>query len=124
ALAIGDRIALMSKGRVVETGTGDKIYNRPDTAYAASFFSHVNRLVARRAGDFMLTVLGPVAVPPGADGPVEVYVRPHALHITDDGVPARVESVAVLGEVEEATLTVEGHGEKLILRSTQRHPIR
>jgi multiple sugar transport system ATP-binding protein len=37
AMTLGDRIALLQNGRVVQTGTPDDLYERPETPFAASF---------------------------------------------------------------------------------------
>jgi multiple sugar transport system ATP-binding protein len=37
AMTLGDRIALLRDGRVVQTGTPDDLYERPETPFAASF---------------------------------------------------------------------------------------
>ncbi|HEY2412441.1 MAG TPA: ABC transporter ATP-binding protein [Pirellulaceae bacterium] len=38
ALALGDRIAVLDKGRLQQTGTPDEIYNRPANRFVAEFF--------------------------------------------------------------------------------------
>ena len=42
ALTMSDRIAVMNAGRIEQVGTGDEIYSRPATAYAASFVGESN----------------------------------------------------------------------------------
>ena len=119
ALSTGDWLALMRKGRIVESGVGEKVYARPLTAYAASFFSHVNRIPGRSAGDRVQCVLGvfPAAVTAGR---VEILVRPHSLYLGREGVPARVIERAFLGELEELSLGVDGIDTPLVLRSSLR----
>jgi glycine betaine/proline transport system ATP-binding protein len=46
ALRIGDRIAIMEHGRIVQTGTPQDIVLRPATAYVAEFVRHMNPLNA------------------------------------------------------------------------------
>lgn len=119
ALSTGDWLALMRKGRIVESGVGEKVYARPLTAYAASFFSHVNRIPARAVGDRVESALGVFAAA-AAGGKLELLVRPHSLYLSPEGVPARVVERAFLGELEELSLKVDGIDAPLVLRSSLR----
>ncbi|MBM3519254.1 MAG: ABC transporter ATP-binding protein, partial [Alphaproteobacteria bacterium] len=42
ALTMSDRIAIMNHGRIVQVGTPDDLYERPQTAFAASFLGKSN----------------------------------------------------------------------------------
>jgi iron(III) transport system ATP-binding protein len=42
ALAISDRIAVMSEGRIVQTGSPQEIYDRPDSEFVANFIGRSN----------------------------------------------------------------------------------
>ena len=48
ALTMSDRIAVMKSGRVHQIGAPDEIYNRPATAFVASFIGEMNFLHGRR----------------------------------------------------------------------------
>jgi putative spermidine/putrescine transport system ATP-binding protein len=39
ALLLGDKAALMTEGRIVETGTGEELLTAPKTEFAAQFLS-------------------------------------------------------------------------------------
>jgi iron(III) transport system ATP-binding protein len=120
ALSTGDSVALMHKGRIVERGTGEAVYTRPRTPYAASFFSQVNRIPARRLDDRVETVLGAFPLPSSPSAEVEVLLRPQSLHLAAQGVPATVLRRTFLGEMEELQLSVDGLAHPLILRSSRR----
>ncbi|QFT82323.1 Spermidine/putrescine import ATP-binding protein PotA [Roseovarius sp. THAF27] len=47
ALTMSDRIAVMNAGRIEQVGTGDEIYARPSTAFAASFVGETNQFPGR-----------------------------------------------------------------------------
>jgi putative spermidine/putrescine transport system ATP-binding protein len=47
AMALSDRIALLRHGKIAQIDTPRDIYNRPRTAYVASFIGHTNLLHAR-----------------------------------------------------------------------------
>jgi spermidine/putrescine transport system ATP-binding protein len=44
ALAMADRIAVMQAGRIVQVGTGEEIYHRPNCCYVADFIGEANLL--------------------------------------------------------------------------------
>jgi putative spermidine/putrescine transport system ATP-binding protein len=45
AMALGDRIVVMEKGRIAQAGTPQEIYHRPATAFVADFIGTMNRIV-------------------------------------------------------------------------------
>ncbi len=47
ALAISDRIALISEGRIDQTGSPESLYSNPETIFSAGFIGISNRLPAR-----------------------------------------------------------------------------
>ncbi|WP_417579957.1 ABC transporter ATP-binding protein [Pelagibacterium sp.] len=120
ALAIGDKVVLMHKGRVIESGTGDAIYSFPQTAYAAAFFSQINRIPARRTGDWLDSALGRFPAPCGSSGQVQLFIRPQALTVSADGADAKVCARILLGELEEVTLEVAGLEDPIVMRTSAR----
>ena len=50
ALTMSDRIAVMNRGRVEQVGSPQDVYERPDTAFVASFLGAMNRLRGHYAG--------------------------------------------------------------------------
>lgn len=44
AMALGDRIVVMSKGTIVQTGSPREIYNAPKNSFVADFIGTVNRI--------------------------------------------------------------------------------
>jgi len=51
ALALSDRIAVLSQGRIEQIGTPSEIYERPATAFVADFIGSSNLVKARVRGD-------------------------------------------------------------------------
>lgn len=47
ALSAGDRVVLMQRGRIVQSGTGYEIHDNPKTRYAADFFCAFNKIEGR-----------------------------------------------------------------------------
>ena len=53
AMKIGNRIAIMEGGRIVQMGTPEDIILRPANAYVAEFVAHMNPLNVLKAGSIM-----------------------------------------------------------------------
>jgi sulfate transport system ATP-binding protein len=119
AIEVADRIVLMNKGRVEQTGPTQDVYEHPATAFAFSFLGAVNRLPGRidggslRVGDATV----PLAECSGVCGGEEViaFARPHELDIVVDGdggqgVRASVRRVLVSGAVARVELTGDAAG--------------
>ena len=80
AMTLGDRIAVMNRGRLQQVGTPDQIYRTP-----------CNLFVARFVGSPAMNILPGPVVGRGAD--VTAGVRPEAMHRTGDvagGIPLEV----------------------------------
>ena len=104
AFKLGNRIAIMEGGRIVQCGTPRDIFRAPATAYVAEFVAHMNPLGVLRARDVMVTPNGQLPhgeIEPDADirdvmsqlrdGPLAVREDGATLgHITADGVLARL----------------------------------
>ena len=101
ALALADRIAVIVAGRIVQVGTPDELWTRPEHPFVAEVFARRQLLPARWDGSALQTALGPIARVPFAgsvDQQVQLAVDPFAVTLTvdSDGV-ARVEDVRFAG---------------------------
>lgn len=77
AMVIGDRIALMRHGRIVQVGKAAEIYRRPVDLSAARFFSPLTEIESAVRGGMADTPLGPIAATGLPDGAkVTVAFRP------------------------------------------------
>ena len=86
AMRLGDRIALMDLGRIVQHGAPEALYQHPASEFVAKFFSEINTLEGVVRQESVETELGPVATPDHADGArVTVGLRPEALQLEPDG---------------------------------------
>lgn len=117
AMFMGDRIAVMRGGRIVQCGTPDSLYLEPVDAFVAGFLGEVNRLLGTVRGGRVETVLGAFAASGHAEGTlVEVLVRPEALGLANGhgGTPAcngEVFYARFLGRSSLIDVAVEGrHG--------------
>jgi iron(III) transport system ATP-binding protein len=125
AMFMADRIALMRGGRIEQIGRPVELYFHPVSAFAASFFSDVNRLTGTVANGRVATPFGALdagQLPNGAA--VEILIRPEALHLawapdTRPNQPnARVTAARLLGRSTLLHLNMDGgQGRALHLHS-------
>lgn len=119
ALLEEDFLRMRGRVRSVEVRLDDA----PWTAYAARFFSRMNVIPAQLKANMLDTPLGRFSAP-AMEGVPTVLLRPQAITLADSGIAARVLDRAVLGEIEELAVAVEGLDEPLIVRGTERHEVR
>ena len=53
AFKLGDRIAIMEAGRIVQIGTPRQIFHKPSTDYVANFVAQINPMHVLNAGDIL-----------------------------------------------------------------------
>ncbi|WP_431857115.1 ABC transporter ATP-binding protein [Azospirillum sp.] len=125
AMALGDRIVVMSKGRVAQVGTPREIYHRPADAFVAEFIGTMNRLPAEARGGTL--TIGRGLLPwRGPEGRIEVLVRPEDVIVGagDGHLDARVAAAVFLGDrtrvlaetADGLTLTVDAPGRSDLTR--------
>ncbi|HTV67023.1 MAG TPA: ABC transporter ATP-binding protein [Rhizobiaceae bacterium] len=111
AMRLGDRIALLKDGRLVQVGKAQELYERPADLFVAGFFSELNRFETRVKGGAAETPAGTVEAKGFADGTaVTVAVRTSGIDVSESEgqVPARIVSRHYLGVVELLELAVSG----------------
>ena len=99
AMFMGDRIALMREGRILQLGPPEALYFAPNDRYVATFLGEVNRLPGRVKAGQAETVLGSLPAADLPEGtPAEVLVRPEGLRLgLDSAREAEVEACRLLG---------------------------
>lgn len=112
AMRMGDRIALMRRGRLVQHGSAADLYKDPVDLFAARFFSELNQLegIVTSAGvETPLGILGATRAQAGEK--VDVCVRPQGILLHKAGlcgVPGRIRSKRFVGEVDLLSVVVDG----------------
>ena len=115
ALTMSDRLAVMSRGRIVQLGAPAEVYNEPADAYVADFLGVSNLMDAQvepgpsgqgccrlRLGEFRLEAR---AGSLDATGGVKLAIRPERLHLHPYGeaganrVPGMVERMVFIGSI-------------------------
>lgn len=125
AMALSDRIVVMQRGRILQIGTPESIYQRPASRDVAAFFGFPNFLEARvesvaRVGDeYRLGVCGS-----GWTGEcmskdeqrigsqVSVMIRPENIRIAENGVAKEAGEMSWSGKVIDCSF----HGARRLLR--------
>ncbi|AMW35229.1 ABC transporter ATP-binding protein [Haematospirillum jordaniae] len=98
AMFMADVLALMDKGRIIQSGTPAELYNHPSSAFVARFFCDFNLVKGHVLRGSVETPFGLVDAPYGVEegSSVEVLIRPEAIRLTsvaDGDYPAFVATV-------------------------------
>ncbi|MEO8429956.1 MAG: ATP-binding cassette domain-containing protein [Acidobacteriota bacterium] len=92
AFELADRIGVVERGRLLEVGTGEELYARPQTFFVATFLGAGTVLHGRceegRARFGTLTLPIPSDLPHEEGGPVRVLIRPEQV-VLGEGAPER-----------------------------------
>ncbi|MFD4351168.1 ABC transporter ATP-binding protein [Nocardia sp. NPDC058518] len=135
ALTLASRIFVLRNGKIVQSGTPQDIYDRPNSRYVAQFMGSVNELTATYTGGSgegpcsVETSLGRIEVeyPDRVRGALTVFSRPEAWAITRPDAPSAVmgprfsgviREVVFLGSVSD--IRVDINGTDIVVRSTDR----
>jgi iron(III) transport system ATP-binding protein len=119
AMRMGDRVALLRRGRVVQTGKALDLYRAPKDILAARTFSDLNEIPARIENGVAATVLGRFpanGLAEGADAIVCIRQRGVRLLPPGEGVPVRVLDARFLGDVALVEIAVQGLDAPLLAR--------
>jgi ABC-type Fe3+/spermidine/putrescine transport system ATPase subunit len=139
ALSMADRIAVMRRGRLVQAGTPQELYTRPESAFVAEFIGGANLLPGRleEIGETLTvaTNSGMIRAKNSAKGiargaAVFCSIRPEALRLNPlsseaalDGsvnaLAAEVQSVMYLGDNRQYTLQL---ADNTLLRAVEYNP--
>lgn len=120
AMRMGDRIALMRNGRLLQVGTARQLYEKPVDLYAARFFSELNEFEATVKNGRAETAIGTFGAHGHADGAVvSVGVRPQGLGFTiaGNGTAGRIVGHQFLGEVDLLSVAIDGSDRPVRVRT-------
>jgi len=113
ALAIADRVGVMSNGRLEQLDPPRALYERPASAFVAGFVGTVNRLPAEPDGDRWRVLNRSVRGQATVQGAHLAVVRPEQLAVdADAGGDGRVAEVTFLGPLTR--IVVDRSGQTLI----------
>jgi iron(III) transport system ATP-binding protein len=126
ALRVGDHIALLKDGQLVQHGTGRDLYLRPADLFAARFFSELNQFHCRAEKGLIHTPFGDLDAGSWSDGDlVDVCVRLSDVLVEPageggrsggKGVDARISQRRFVGTAEILELFLQGYEEPVRAR--------
>ena len=135
AMRLGDRIAVMAQGRIVQLGTAQDLYHHPKDLFVARLFSEVNEVRLRVTRGHIESPIGSLPAPGLADADMAILcLRERAMTITPTAalgsaaaraggasqaviLPGRVLHVRFLGDVVLVEVAVQGFDDPLKVRT-------
>lgn len=118
AIELGDRIAVMKSGRIIEMATADRLFNAPKTVSAATIFPGSQALACRPSEAGVATAFGEISVARPGDAAFIVVHDGGVSAVADSGGIARVVDCRFSGPDWLLTLAApEGPGVFLRARS-------
>jgi sulfate transport system ATP-binding protein len=108
ALEVADRIVVMNKGRIEQSGTPDQVYEHPANPFVLNFLGNVNLFHGRQHL--------PESAQHGTDVNAVSYVRSHDIEIDrtkqdSTSLKAEIKHIQKLGPAVRVTLAIEGNNE-------------
>jgi len=140
AMTMAGRIAVMSKGRVLQVGTPEEVYEHPATRFVADFIGNVNMFEGRLSLDepdccAAITGIGEIHIGHGVSGtlnmPLAIAVRPEKIEINKER-PAldrnvftgKVKEIAYFGSYNTyIVIASDGSRVKITEANTSRHEL-
>ncbi|MCU0498448.1 MAG: ABC transporter ATP-binding protein [Anaerolineae bacterium] len=108
ALSLADCVAVMKQGQLLQVGSPQTVYLRPENREVADFLGEANFLPGVADGKCVLCALGQLQLATPIQGDVEVMLRPEALRLEvdsrGDGV---VSEVKFFGHDQIVTVCLE-----------------
>jgi iron(III) transport system ATP-binding protein len=108
---MGDRVGLMRDGRLVQLGTAEALYRRPNDLSAARFLSDINEFECVVKEGAVITPIGRLVCEQHEEGAsVVVGVRPQGVRLSapNGGTTGRVVAENFLGEVDHLEIAING----------------
>lgn len=125
ALTFADQVVVMNFGQVLQVGTPEALFDRPEHTFVGHFIGSpgMNVLPAEIidgrvcvAGEFIEVSSQITDLP---DGPFEIGVRPEFVKISESGVRAKVRNLMDVGRHKVLETLVNGHKVHVVLPEDQ-----
>jgi iron(III) transport system ATP-binding protein len=107
AFVLGDRVAVMRHGRIVQEGVPSDIYEFPVAPWVASFVGEANVLTGVAVDGTMASPVGVLPLAGDISGACEAVVRPEHL-LLGNGTDGVVAAVEFYGHDSSYQVTVNG----------------
>ncbi len=123
AMQLGDRIAVMQKGRIIQLGKAEELYHHPAELFVARLFSEVNEVPCRVESGALRTPVGTFPVRGMGEGDHAILcLRQQGISIGPPGmgVPGRILQVKFLGDIGLIEIAAQGFEAPLKARVHER----
>lgn len=123
AMALGDRIAVMSHGRIAQIGSPQDIYFAPADAFVADFIGTMNRVSGEPVNGRLRFAGGWLPLPEGTAAS-DVMFRPEDLRLVDEAnahFASRVVSGFFLGD--HTRLVLDAGGDAMLIARVQERQV-
>jgi spermidine/putrescine transport system ATP-binding protein len=116
AMTMSDRIAVMNAGKIVQLGPAAEVYDRPRTAFVASFLGQTNllegKIISRGVPATVSLSDGSIVeakLPADQTGDdVLLSIRPERIVVASDGIAVQIADRVFKGATEQLTLRTAG----------------
>jgi iron(III) transport system ATP-binding protein len=111
AIRLGDRVAVMRAGRLVQAGKAEALYRNPADLFVARLFSEINEIPFKVAGGALRTPIGVFAAPELGEGDAAILcIRRRAIRLVSpgQGLPGRVLQARFLGDLAVLEIAAQG----------------
>jgi iron(III) transport system ATP-binding protein len=117
AIRLGDRIAVMRAGRLVQAGRAETLYRNPADLFVARLFSEINEIPFKVEGGALRTPIGSFSVPGLDEGDAAILcIRRRAIRLAPagQGLPGRVLHAHFQGDLAVLEIAAEGFERPLL----------
>jgi iron(III) transport system ATP-binding protein len=117
AIRLGDRIAVMRAGRLIQAGKAETLYRNPADLFVARLFSEINEIPLQVEGGALRTPVGTFAVPGLDEGDSAVLcIRRRAIRLgpPGQGLPGRVLHASFQGDLAVLEIAAQGFERSLL----------
>ncbi len=122
AMRLGDRIAVMRRGKLIQAGKAEQLYRDPADLFVARLFSEINEIPYVVRGGAIETPIGRIPAPGAQEGGKALLcIRERGVRLASSGqgLPGRVLRVKFLGDVGRLDIGVQGFDEPLKVRARE-----
>lgn len=127
ALEVADKVVIMDKGRIVQEGSPEEVYDHPATPFVYEFLGNVNLFHSRIDGGTAQIHGLKVAAPQGADGKEgKAYIRPqdfevYTVPVVGTTFSATVQHISRLGPLVRLELRAPDQQGSIEVEITKEH---
>lgn len=114
AMTISDNIIIMRKGKIIQAGSPEKLYEKPHSIFVANFLGKCNFFESKRISDYQASYQGKIieVAKKLESENIVLGVRPEKIHLKQEIdkklISGRIELINFLGHLYEYRINVYG----------------